>query len=79
MRMEFLSFGLFMIFMLISLCRCKKYPSMELRGLFQYLVNQLKRGQGIELVLLQVMYIFSAVFILPCLFSKWIVADSFRS
>jgi THO complex subunit 2 len=33
--------------------RCKKYPSMELRGLFQYLVNQLKRGQGIELVLLQ--------------------------
>lgn len=34
--------------------RCKKYPSMELRGLFQYLVNQLKRGNGIELVLLQV-------------------------
>ncbi|KAJ6973964.1 THO complex subunit 2-like isoform X1 [Populus alba x Populus x berolinensis] len=33
---------------------CKKYPSMELRGLFQYLVNQLKKGQGIELVLLQV-------------------------
>ncbi|KAK9115903.1 hypothetical protein Sjap_014850 [Stephania japonica] len=32
---------------------CKKYPSMELRGLFQYLVNQLKRGTGIELVLLQ--------------------------
>ncbi|KEH24624.1 THO complex subunit 2 [Medicago truncatula] len=32
---------------------CKKYPSMELRGLFQYLVNQLKRGHGIELVLLQ--------------------------
>lgn len=32
---------------------CKKYPSMELRGLFQYLVNQLKRGEGIELVLLQ--------------------------
>ncbi|XP_052291116.1 THO complex subunit 2 isoform X4 [Citrus sinensis] len=32
---------------------CKKYPSMELRGLFQYLVNQLKRGKGIELVLLQ--------------------------
>uniref|UniRef100_A0A6M2EWN4 THO complex subunit 2 n=1 Tax=Populus davidiana TaxID=266767 RepID=A0A6M2EWN4_9ROSI len=32
---------------------CKKYPSMELRGLFQYLVNQLKKGQGIELVLLQ--------------------------
>ncbi|KAB5514139.1 hypothetical protein DKX38_028052 [Salix brachista] len=32
---------------------CKKYPSMELRGRFQYLVNQLKRGQGIELVLLQ--------------------------
>ncbi|XP_038684183.1 THO complex subunit 2 isoform X4 [Tripterygium wilfordii] len=32
---------------------CKKYPSMELRGLFQYLVNQLKRGLGIELVLLQ--------------------------
>ncbi|GKU86492.1 hypothetical protein SLEP1_g1008 [Rubroshorea leprosula] len=26
---------------------------MELRGLFQYLVNQLKKGQGIELVLLQ--------------------------
>ncbi|KAG0583882.1 hypothetical protein KC19_3G168800 [Ceratodon purpureus] len=32
---------------------CKKYPSMELRGLVQYLVNQLKRGEGIELVLLQ--------------------------
>ncbi|KAM6546773.1 hypothetical protein CsatB_027509 [Cannabis sativa] len=32
---------------------CKKYPSMELRGLFQYLVNQLKKGVGIELVLLQ--------------------------
>ncbi|KAG0493290.1 hypothetical protein HPP92_004284 [Vanilla planifolia] len=32
---------------------CKKYPSMELRGLFQYLVNQLKKGMGIELVLLQ--------------------------
>ncbi|XP_071702863.1 THO complex subunit 2 [Rutidosis leptorrhynchoides] len=32
---------------------CKKYPSMELRGLFQYLVNQLKKGSGIELVLLQ--------------------------
>ncbi|XVE91824.1 hypothetical protein REPUB_Repub01dG0045100 [Reevesia pubescens] len=32
---------------------CKKYPSMELRGLFQYLVNQLKKGKGIELVLLQ--------------------------
>ncbi|KAJ7955431.1 THO complex subunit 2 [Quillaja saponaria] len=32
---------------------CKKYPSMELRGLFQYLVNQLKKGLGIELVLLQ--------------------------
>jgi THO complex subunit 2 len=26
---------------------------MELRGLFQYLVNQLKKGEGIELVLLQ--------------------------
>lgn len=36
--------------------RCKKYPSMELRGRFQYLVNQLKRGQGIELVLLQVSF-----------------------
>ncbi|XP_073105250.1 THO complex subunit 2 isoform X1 [Elaeis guineensis] len=32
---------------------CKRYPSMELRGLFQYLVNQLKKGSGIELVLLQ--------------------------
>ncbi|CAN6478957.1 unnamed protein product [Victoria cruziana] len=32
---------------------CKKYPSMELRGLFQYLVNQLKKGNGIELILLQ--------------------------
>lgn len=38
-------------------CRCKKYPSMELRGLFQYLVNQLKKGKGIELVLLQVFHI----------------------
>lgn len=36
--------------------RCKKYPSMELRGLFQYLVNQLQKGQGIELVLLQVFF-----------------------
>ncbi|RAL47850.1 hypothetical protein DM860_011435 [Cuscuta australis] len=32
---------------------CKKYPSMELRGLFQYLVNQLKRGNGIELLFVQ--------------------------
>ncbi|KAJ7559201.1 hypothetical protein O6H91_04G074300 [Diphasiastrum complanatum] len=32
---------------------CKKYPSMELRGLFQYLANQLKKGEGIELVILQ--------------------------
>ncbi|KAI5072915.1 hypothetical protein GOP47_0013021 [Adiantum capillus-veneris] len=32
---------------------CKKYPSMELRGLFQYLVNKLKKGEGIELVVLQ--------------------------
>lgn len=32
---------------------CKKYPSMELRGLFQYLVNQLKKGVGTELVLLE--------------------------
>ncbi|XP_024534234.1 THO complex subunit 2 [Selaginella moellendorffii] len=32
---------------------CKKHPSMELRGLFQYLVNQLKKGDGIELVVLQ--------------------------
>lgn len=30
---------------------------MELRGLFQYLVNQLKKGNGIELVLLQVFLI----------------------
>ncbi|KAB5514150.1 hypothetical protein DKX38_028056 [Salix brachista] len=36
-----------------NIMRCKKYPSMELRGRFQYLVNQLNRGQGIELVLLQ--------------------------
>lgn len=27
---------------------------MELRGLFQYLVNQLKKGEGVELVVLQV-------------------------
>ncbi|KAI9120141.1 hypothetical protein K1719_008789 [Acacia pycnantha] len=33
---------------------CKKYPSMELWGLFQDLVNQLKKGQGIELLVLQV-------------------------
>ncbi|MCO5571108.1 hypothetical protein L7F22_024840 [Adiantum nelumboides] len=32
---------------------CKKYPSMELRGLFQYLVNKLKKGEGIELLVLQ--------------------------
>ncbi|XP_020090049.1 THO complex subunit 2 isoform X2 [Ananas comosus] len=32
---------------------CKKYPSMELRGLIQYLVNQLKKGSGVELVLLE--------------------------
>ncbi|KAK7281414.1 hypothetical protein RIF29_09388 [Crotalaria pallida] len=36
---------------------CKKYPSMELRGLFQYLVNQLKKRQGIELVLLQIPFV----------------------
>lgn len=29
---------------------------MELRGLVQYLVNQLKRGEGIELILLQVLH-----------------------
>lgn len=40
----------------IFACRCKKYPSMELRGLVQYLVNQLKRGEGIELILLQVLH-----------------------
>ncbi|KAI9088143.1 hypothetical protein K1719_030120 [Acacia pycnantha] len=34
--------------------RCKKYPSMELWGLFQYLVNQLKKGKGIERLVLQV-------------------------
>jgi len=31
---------------------CKKYPSIDLRGLFQNFVHQLKRGEGIELVLL---------------------------
>ncbi|KAI9074774.1 hypothetical protein K1719_043251 [Acacia pycnantha] len=36
--------------------KCKKYPSMELWGLFQYLVNQLKKDQGIELCVLQVSY-----------------------
>ena len=40
----------------IFACRCKKYPSMELQGLVQYLVNQLKRGEGIELILLQVLH-----------------------
>ncbi|KAF9670401.1 hypothetical protein SADUNF_Sadunf13G0064400 [Salix dunnii] len=42
-----------MITPVVDAFKCKKYPSMELRGLFQYLVNQLKKGQGIELVLLQ--------------------------
>ncbi|XP_078433738.1 THO2 [Wolffia australiana] len=32
---------------------CKKYPSMELRGLLDYLINQLKKGSGVELVVLQ--------------------------
>lgn len=30
---------------------------MELRGLIQYLVNQLKKGSGVELVLLEVLCI----------------------
>ncbi|KAI8560312.1 hypothetical protein RHMOL_Rhmol04G0245900 [Rhododendron molle] len=50
------------------ICRCKKYPSMELRGRFQYLVNQLKKGNGIELVLLQVfsdMLSYASVMCLP--------------
>lgn len=34
---------------------------MELRGLFQYLVNQLKKGDGIELVLLQVLFRFNVI------------------
>ncbi|MQL84854.1 hypothetical protein Taro_017362 [Colocasia esculenta] len=38
------------------LSRCKKYPTMELRGLFDYLVNQLKRGNGIELVRSEYLY-----------------------
>lgn len=40
---------------------------MELRGLFQYLVNQLKKGQGIELVLLEVFTRFSGYSIIPAI------------
>lgn len=36
--------------------RCKKHHSVELRSLFQYLVNQLKKDTGIELVVLEVYY-----------------------
>ncbi|KAG8078866.1 hypothetical protein GUJ93_ZPchr0007g6205 [Zizania palustris] len=32
---------------------CKKHHSVELKSLFQYLVNQLKKGSGIELVVLE--------------------------
>ncbi|KAL6613932.1 hypothetical protein ACP70R_036202 [Stipagrostis hirtigluma subsp. patula] len=32
---------------------CKKHSSMELKSLFQYLVNQLKKGVGVELVVLE--------------------------
>ncbi|KAL6839975.1 hypothetical protein ACP4OV_029785 [Aristida adscensionis] len=32
---------------------CKKHSSMELTSLFQYLVNQLKKGVGVELVVLE--------------------------
>lgn len=51
---KFCSFGTFTNITYLFIFSCKKYPSMELRGLFQYLVNQLKKGIGIELVLLQV-------------------------
>ncbi|GJM92078.1 hypothetical protein PR202_ga08506 [Eleusine coracana subsp. coracana] len=33
---------------------CKKHSSVELKSLFQYLVNQLKKGVGVELVVLEV-------------------------
>jgi hypothetical protein len=33
---------------------CKKHLSMELKCLFQYIVNQLKKGLGTELVVLEV-------------------------
>ncbi|KAK3166323.1 hypothetical protein QOZ80_1AG0044350 [Eleusine coracana subsp. coracana] len=32
---------------------CKKHSSVELKSLFQYLVNQLKKGVGVELVVLE--------------------------
>ncbi|KAG8043213.1 hypothetical protein GUJ93_ZPchr0115g2739 [Zizania palustris] len=32
---------------------CKKHHSVELKSLFQYIVNQLKKGSGIELVVLE--------------------------
>lgn len=54
--MFWLSFQEITVPLMFIFFRCKKYPSMELRGLFQYLVNQLKKGQGIELVLLQVIF-----------------------
>jgi hypothetical protein len=55
----------------LSHVRCKKYPSMELRGLFQYLINQLKKGSGTELVLLEVRFSlkFPVIVAFPCFFS----------
>jgi len=37
--------------------RCKKHNAVELKSLLQYLVNQLKKGMGIELVVLEVSWL----------------------
>lgn len=50
---------------------------MELRGLFQYLVNQLKKGSGIELVLLQVLVLVSYAFHCFCLFEVLVDCNTF--
>ena len=36
---------------------CKKHLSMELKCLFQYIVNQLKKGLGTELVVVEVCWL----------------------
>ena len=43
--------------------RCKKHNAVELKNLLQYLVNQLKKGVGIELVVLEVSWLFFLSFL----------------
>ena len=40
--------------LLLSVPSCKKYPLIELRGLFSYLVSRLINGEANELIVVQV-------------------------